>query len=38
MFTAGMVCPPTGPTLGPEEYEIQAMHSRRIAASSEAAE
>jgi formate dehydrogenase major subunit len=36
--TAVQVSPSNGPTEWQEEYEIQAMHSRRIAAASEAAE
>jgi formate dehydrogenase major subunit len=36
--TAVQVMPSNGPSEWQEEYEVQAMHSRRIAASSEAAE
>ena len=36
--TAVQVSPSNGPTEWQEAYEIQAMHSRRIAAAAEAAE
>jgi hypothetical protein len=36
--TAVQVSPSNGPSEWQEEYEIQAMHSRRIAAAAEAAE